>query len=137
MLDPRFKNLRLVFFFVIRKEGVSIVGEYDKKTIYPTFLKCYHHLHPLTEFVGCVDQTSDENSSLNIFQQTASTSKPSKELVTKELLIFKRYQMNPKDIKCLLRWWGKHEAMFPTIGLLARQILGIVGSQIETLKKFL
>lgn len=27
-------------------------------------------------------------------------------------------------------WWGKHEAMFPTIGFLACQILEIVGSQI-------
>jgi hypothetical protein len=27
-------------------------------------------------------------------------------------------------------WWGKHEAMFPTIGFLARKILEIVGSQI-------
>ncbi len=26
---------------------------------------------------------------------------------------------------------GKHEAMFPTIGFLAHQILSIVGSQIE------
>jgi hypothetical protein len=55
-----------------------------------------------------------------------------KELVIKKLLIFKRYQVGPKNIKCPLQWWGKHEVMFPTIGFLARQILGIVGSQIET-----
>jgi hypothetical protein len=44
--------------------------------------------------------------------------------------------VDPKDIKCLLQWWGKHEAMFPTIGFLARQILSIVGSQIETKRFF-
>jgi len=33
------------------------------------FLKCYHHLHPITKSIGCVDQTSEENSSLDIFQQ--------------------------------------------------------------------
>jgi hypothetical protein len=59
-----------------------------------------------------------------------------KEFVTREQLIFKRYQVDPKDIKCPLQWWGKHEAMFPTIGFLACQILGIVGSQIEIERKF-
>jgi len=40
--------------------------------------------------------------------------------------------VNPKDIKCHLQWWGKHEATFRTIGFLPHQILSIVGSQIET-----
>jgi len=39
--------------------------------------------------------------------------------------------MDPKNIKCPFQWWGKHEAMFPTVGFLACQILSIVGSQIE------
>jgi hypothetical protein len=40
--------------------------------------------------------------------------------------------VDPKDIKCPLQWWGKHEAMFPIVGFLACQVLGIVRSQIET-----
>jgi hypothetical protein len=58
-----------------------------------------------------------------------------KELVIRELLIFKHYQMDPKNIKCNLQWWGiwgKHETMFLTIGFLAHQILCFVGAQIET-----
>jgi hypothetical protein len=61
---------------------------------------------------------SDEDSNLNIFQHIASTIEPSKELVTKELLIFRCYQVDPKDIKCFFQWWGKHEAMFPLVGFL-------------------
>jgi hypothetical protein len=53
---------------------------------------------------------------LDIFEQTASTSELAKELVKRKLLVFKRYQMDVKDIKCPLQWWHKHEAMFPTIG---------------------
>jgi hypothetical protein len=68
MLDLRFKNLCLISSFVGREEGVSIVDEYDKRTLYPMLLKCYHHLHPLTKFVGCVDQMCDEYFSLDIFQ---------------------------------------------------------------------
>jgi hypothetical protein len=51
--------------------------------------------------------------------------------VNKELLAFKQYQVNGKDIKCPLQWWEKHETMFPTIGFLAHQILRIYSSQIE------
>ncbi len=104
------------------------MNEYDRRTLYPMILKCYHHLHPITKFVGCVYQIIDGDYSLDIFQQIASTS----ELVTKELLIFKHYQMDPTDIKCFLQWWGKYEAMFPRIDFLACQILNIIRSQIET-----
>jgi len=44
--------------------------------------------------------------------------------------------VDPKNIKCPLQWWGKHEAMFPIVGFLACQTLGIVGSQIETKRFF-
>ncbi len=48
-----------------------------------------------------------------------------------KLLMFKRFQMVVKDIKCCLEWWAKHEFLFPTVAFLARQILDIVGSWIE------
>jgi len=68
---------------------------------------------------------------LDIFEQTINTSEPTKKLVKRELLIFKRYQLDVKDIKCLLEWWQKHEAMFLIVRFLAQHSLGIVGSQIE------
>jgi len=113
------------------------VDKYDKRTLYPMFLKCYHHLHPMKESIECVNQTIDENCSMDFFQQIASTSKPTKEHVTMELLILKHCQMDPKDIKCPSQWWRKYKAMFPIIGFLAHQILSIIGSQIEIKKKIL
>jgi hypothetical protein len=88
MLDLRFKSFPIISFFVDREEVVSIVDEYDTRTLYPMFLKCYHHLHPMTKFVGCVDQTCDENFSLNIFQQIAFTSEPSKEIYHQGIIDF-------------------------------------------------
>ncbi len=44
--------------------------------------------------------------------------------------------MDVKNINCPLQWWEKHESMFRTIGFCARQILGIVGFQIETERIF-
>ncbi len=78
MLDPKFKNFHLVSSFVGQEEDVNIVDEYDRRTLYPMLLKCYHHL----------------------------------------------------------QWWEKHEAMFPIVGFLACQILGIVGSQTKTKRIF-
>ncbi len=39
--------------------------------------------------------------------------------------------MDVKDIKNPFQWWEKHEFKFFKIGFLAKQILGIVDSQIE------
>ncbi len=68
---------------------------------------------------------------MDSFEQTSSTSEPIEELIKKEFLIFKKYRLDVKDIKCLFQWWQKHKAMFPTVGLLGQQFLGIVGLQIE------
>jgi hypothetical protein len=40
--------------------------------------------------------------SLDIFEMTTNTSDPTMELVNRELLIFKHYQVDVKDIKCPL-----------------------------------
>ncbi len=119
-----------------REQGKTIVEKYDKKTLFPLLLKCYYHLHPLVEFEKGVEQNVEEDMSLDIFEMIASTSEPATKLVNKILLIFKCYQVYVKDIKCPLQWWKKHENMFLTFGFCARQILRIVGSQIETKRIF-
>jgi hypothetical protein len=48
---------------------------------------------------------SYENNSLDIFEMVASTSEPMAELVNKELLIFRSFQVDPKEIKWHLQWW--------------------------------
>ncbi len=37
MLDPKLKNLCLIYIFIGREEGVNIVEEYDKQLLYPMF----------------------------------------------------------------------------------------------------
>jgi hypothetical protein len=74
--------------------------------------------------------------SLGIFKMIANTREPTRELVNREIMVFKHYQVDVKDIKCLVQWWEKYESMFPTIGFCVRQILGIIGFQIETERIF-
>jgi hypothetical protein len=78
----------------------------------------------------------EKDKSLDIFEMTTNTSEPTIEFINRKLLIFKYYQVDVKKLNVHfnsfpLPWWGKHENMFPTFGFYARQILGIVGSQIE------
>jgi hypothetical protein len=47
MLDPRFKNLHIISSFVGKEQGVALVKEYDRKTLYHMLVKCHEHLHPL------------------------------------------------------------------------------------------
>jgi hypothetical protein len=49
MLNLRFKSLHIIFSFFGHEEGVNIVEKYDRRSLYPTILKCYHYLHPMVE----------------------------------------------------------------------------------------
>lgn len=42
MLDHRFKNLHIASSFIGPQQGKAIVEEYDRKTLYPMLLKCFH-----------------------------------------------------------------------------------------------
>jgi hypothetical protein len=44
------------------------------------------------------------------------TNELTKKPVNKKLMIFCRFQVDVKDIKCLLEWWKKHESMFSIVG---------------------
>jgi hypothetical protein len=39
-----------------------------------------------------------------------SYNEPMREVVNKELLFFKNYHVDSKEIKSLLEWWEKHES---------------------------
>jgi hypothetical protein len=39
-------------------------------------------------------------------------------LTYKKLLIFRRYQMDDKNIKCQFQWQENHESKFPIYGFL-------------------
>jgi hypothetical protein len=66
-------------------------------------LKFYYHLHPLLKSErGVVNQKVEKDKSLDIFEMIIGISGPTMELVNRELLIFKCYQVDVKDIKCSL-----------------------------------
>jgi hypothetical protein len=95
MLDLMFKNLHFVSSYVGKNQGVFIVEWYDRRTLYPMLIKSYNHLH----LVGDVDSTFtnqdvDKDYGLNIFQMTSNNIEIVKEIITRELLDFKRFHVD-------------------------------------------
>ncbi len=111
MCDPRFKSLHLVSSYVSMEQGVSIIEEYDRKTLYPMLVKSYNHLHPIVD--GGNSNSTDQDYGLDICQMMNSNTKIVKEIVTKELLDFRGCHMDLKEIKNPFQWWEKHESKFP------------------------
>ncbi len=76
MLHPRYRSLRIISSFVKREQGVVLVEEYDRKSLYPMLVKCHEHLHLLVRSKkNLVDQNIFyEDYNLDIFEQTTSTS---------------------------------------------------------------
>jgi len=64
MLEPRFKTFHLVSSLIGHEQGKTIVEKYDKKSLFPKFLKCYYHLHPSVEYEGgVVDEKVEKDMS--------------------------------------------------------------------------
>jgi hypothetical protein len=47
MLNPMFKSLQILPSFVGLEQGVSLVEEYEKKSLYLMLVNCHEHLYPL------------------------------------------------------------------------------------------
>jgi len=64
-----------------------------------------------------VDHINDEYYSLYIFEMLVEIPEATKELMNRELQMFRRYQV---DANCTqVEWWEKHQSLFPTIIFLA------------------
>jgi hypothetical protein len=81
MLNPKYKNLRIVSTFVGKELRIAIAKAYDKKTFFPMVLKTHQFLQPLASSEYVVERTSDEDFNLGILEMTLETNGPSKKLV--------------------------------------------------------
>jgi hypothetical protein len=61
----------------------------------------------LVEFGHIAYMQTDENINLDIFEMSVGTSEPTKQVVSKELLMLRRFQLDVKNIKCPLKVVGE------------------------------
>jgi len=73
----------------------------------------------MAKFGPMKNMQTNEESSLDIFKMSTKTSEPTKEVMNKELLMFRRFQMDVKNIKCPLKWWAKHKSLFSIVAFFA------------------
>lgn len=138
MLDPRYKGLSLVKDYVGRERALQVVSETDTNSLLPCLVTVFKQLNPSSvENAPALSPTSkdsfDENS---LFGSTASNDEAIVGHLKAELSLFRRLHIDPKDCENPLAWWKDREVQFPNVGFLARQILGIVGTQVETERIF-
>jgi len=55
--------------------------------------------------VESIEHKFYEDKSLNIFEMIANTSELVTKLVNRKLLSLRRFQVDPKEIKCSMQWW--------------------------------
>jgi len=60
---------------------MSIVEEYDKKSLFPMLLKFYYHLHPLSQVENSFINNIDQYNNLNIFEMITTTNELVKSLL--------------------------------------------------------
>jgi hypothetical protein len=69
MLDSWFKSLRSISSFVGCEQGTFIIEKYDWKSLWPMFLKSYHHFdHVVDCYVESIEHKSYEENNLDILQ---------------------------------------------------------------------
>jgi hypothetical protein len=59
----------------------------------------------------------DEENNLDIFEMSTRTNEPPKEVENKKLLMFKRFQVDVTNNKCLLRVVGKTQVFISNCGI--------------------
>nr|XP_024359895.1 uncharacterized protein LOC112274515 isoform X1 [Physcomitrium patens] len=138
MLDPRYKGLSLLKDYVGRDMALAVVAEVDNRALLPCLVTVFKQLNPSSvENVSALSPTSkdffDENS---LFGSSASHDEAIVGHLKAELSLFRRLRIDSKECENPLAWWKDREVQFPNVGFLARQILGIVGSQVETERIF-
>jgi len=135
MLDPCFKSLSVVESFVGCGNAICLAIEYDMKEVILLLMTIFHRLNPIVEVIiaPCDEpafQIEEEDN--NMFNVRASMEESSWALVTTKLSLFRRLFIPPSMCVDPFVWWQTHEGYFPNVVFLAKQILGIFNSQIET-----
>ncbi len=129
MLNPSFNALQIVKSLVGHGSVIRLAFEYDAcKVVIPFLIMCFERLNLNTiAYATTIDDARLELGK-NMFGMGASIEESFRTLVTRELFlfIFSFACGNP------LTWWCIHEGQFLNVGSLAKQILGIPSSQIET-----
>ncbi len=132
MMDSRFKPLHIVENLVGCRNAIWLAYEYDVKIAVPFFMVCSYWLNTIAiTSIAAIDITRPKLEK-NMFGVGVLIEESSWALVIRELSLFRRLSIISSACANPLVWWQMHEGQFPNVAFLAKQILGVLGSKIET-----
>jgi len=106
---------------------MQVAIDYDCEIFLPLLLIVYNILATTFLIVNLVTSTMFE---LGVFENLTFPKESALGLLKAEFSLLKKIVV-PIDAFSPLIWWAKHQQQFPNIGYLARQVMGIVGSQMR------
>lgn len=133
MLDLRFKSLDCIIQYVGVDRARAIVQEYDNKFLIPYLVRIHRGLNPA---VVATVEAADPKPVNCLFGGPSSTQEATEGLLIATLSVFRRLCIPSDQCAAPLVWWHLNGPRFPALSFLARQILAIPGSQIETERIF-
>jgi hypothetical protein len=130
MLDPQFKNMKIIHGFVCNCVVVQIVAKYDIKLVYLFLIYTYFYLNLMKTSMEAINNEDDHT----FFGQIVSNDVAIILVLNNELTLIISYQQSnvglAKTKNPLLRW-AKHETQFAHVFFFVHRVFGIVGSQIK------
>ncbi len=136
MLDPHYKGLGLVIQNVGKERALQIANEYDRAILFPLFVCAYKFLKPTNVSERVSNFASESSQSTSFYDFMEIDEDMALLVVNEQFTHFKIKKGIEEECKDPLAWWRAHEVHYSYVGFVARQILGIVGSQIEVERVF-
>jgi hypothetical protein len=130
MLDPHYKGLGLVIQNVGKERALKIANEYDRAILFPLFVCAYKFLNPTNVSERVHNFASESSQSTSFYDLMEIDKDMALSMVKEQFTDFKIKKGIEEECKDPLAWWRAHEVHYSYVGFVARQILGIVGSQI-------
>jgi hypothetical protein len=137
MLNPRYKGLGLVINYNGKEWALRIVGKYDKEVLFLLLICAYNILNPSDTCERALGSSTSQNSqTISLYDCMDMDEDMALSIVKEQLTHFNVKKVIDDECKDPLAWWRAQEGHFSYVGFLVRQILGIVGSQIEVERVF-
>jgi hypothetical protein len=136
MLDPCFKGMDCIMDYIGRDQATTLMQQYDDLIVMPMLKAIIDFLNPNQTTSLDPPPPKQPSTSCGLFGVVTSIQEATKGLLKAKLFLFHIFHMENVDSLDPLMWWTTNESRFPNVGFLARQILGIMGSHIETMRIF-
>ncbi len=114
-----------------KERALQIASEYDKAILFLLLVCAYKFLNPINLSERVLNFALKSSQSTSFYDLIEIDEDMALSMVKEQFTHFKIKKGIEEECKDPLAWWRAHEVHYSYVGVVARQILSIVGSQIE------